>query len=293
MDFVNESTDIYTAFKPYFDATSLQEEADPSKLNQLKHELDLPQIYHWNEVEAFARIFYKLPNRQNAKDHAELNRWAQPCVDRYDGLTEDDDRTKFRDKLSAFVKLYSFLSQVMPYADPELEKLFSFGKFTLPLLKYGGDDSAVDLSGDVSLKYYRMDRVFSGAIELKEGEAEYVKSPTDVGSRKAEEDRIQLSELIKVLNEKFGTDFTEEDRLFFEQIREKASKDQDVIDTALANPLDKFQLGIRKMIEEFMIERMSENDAIVTKYMGDNKFQAAAFPILAKAIFDSIHAGKE
>ena len=63
-----------------------------------------------------------------------------------------------------------------------------------------------------------------------------------------------------------------------------------MIDTALANPLDKFQLGIRKMIEEFMIERMSENDAIVTKYMGDNKFQATAFPILAKAIFDTVHA---
>jgi type I restriction enzyme R subunit len=29
-----------------------------------------------------------------------------------------------------------------------------------------------------------------------------------------------------VLNDRFGTDFTEEDRLFFEQIKEKASKDQ-------------------------------------------------------------------
>jgi hypothetical protein len=47
---------------------------------------------------------------------------------------------------------------------------------------------------------------------------------------------------------------SEEDRLFFEQIREKASNNSQVIQTALANPLDKLQLGIRKL-EEFMVQR--------------------------------------
>ena len=50
----------------------------------------------------------------------------------------------------------------------------------------------------------------------------------------------------QVLNERFGTEFTEEDRLFFQQIKEKACKNEQVIRTALANPLDKFELGIRK-----------------------------------------------
>ena len=53
------------------------------------------------------------------------------------------------------------------------------------------------------------------------------------------------------------------------------------IKTALANPLDKFALGIRKLVEELMIQRMSENDKIVTRYMDDQQFQDAAFPILA------------
>jgi len=67
-----------------------------------------------------------------------------------------------------------------------------------------------------------------------------------------------LSEIIRVLNERFGTDFTDEDRLFFEQIKERAVKNEEVIQTAMANPLDKFQLGIRKLIEAFMIQRMSD-----------------------------------
>ncbi len=94
--------------------------------------------------------------------------------------------------------------------------------------------------------------------------------------------------VVKVLNDRFGTSFTEEDRIFFEQIREKASANQQVIATAKANPLDKFLLGIKPLIESLMIQRLSENDRIVTRYMDDQAFQNTAFPILAEAIFDTV-----
>src|SRR5437764_14831479 len=87
-----------------------------------------------------------------------------------------------------------------------------------------------------------------------------------------------------------GTEFTEEDRLFFQQIKEKACKNEQVIKTALANPLDKFELGIRMLREDFMVERMGENDKIVTRYMADREFQASAYPILAREIFDAVRA---
>ncbi len=69
LDFVNEAEDIYKAFKPYYDATSLQEGSDPQQLEKLKHELDAAQVYFWSEVEAFARVFYKPLARQSAQDH--------------------------------------------------------------------------------------------------------------------------------------------------------------------------------------------------------------------------------
>ena len=53
------------------------------------------------------------------------------------------------------------------------------------------------------------------------------------------------------------------------------------------------ELGIRKFIEEFMIQRMGENDKIVTRYMDDREFQNAAFPILAKAIFEAVRRRAE
>ncbi len=289
LDFENKPEDIYKAFKPYYDTTSLQEASDPSQLEMLKHELNLTQIYHWSEVEAFARIFYKPIYRQVAADHAQLQLHLQPAVDRFNQIEEDGERDRFRTRLLGFVNVYSFLSQIIPFADRELEMLASFGKFLVPHLPIDRGVS-VKLGNEVALRYYRLQQVAHGAINLREGEPEGVKSPTDVGTGRAPEKKAPLSEIIDVLNSRFGTAFTDEDRLFFEQILEKAVKNQRVIDTALSNPLDKFQLGIRKIIEELMIQRMSDNDDIVTRYMDDEAFQGAAFPILTKEIFDMINA---
>ncbi len=288
LDFVNEAEDIYRAFKPYYDTTSLQEVSDPLKLETLKHELDQVQVYHWNEVEAFAKVFYKPAEQQKAADHAQMQRHLQPAVDRFKAIDDEEKRREFREKLNSYVRLYSFLSQIIPYADADLEMLYSFGRLLLPHLPLDRGVAIVKVGDEVELQYYRMERIFSGAIKIAEGEAQYVKSPTDVGTGKAQDEKAPLSEIIEVLNERFGTQFNEEDRLFFQQIKEKACKNQQVIQTALANPLDKFELGIRKLIEDFMIERMADNDKIVTRYMSEGDFQGSVLPILAKEIFAAI-----
>jgi type I restriction enzyme R subunit len=290
LDFVNDAENIYRAFKPYYDRTELREASDPAMLERLKHELDQVQVYHWSEVEAFGRIFYKPLEHQAKADHAHMVQHLQPAVDRFKGLTEEEKRQDFREKLSAYVKLYAFLSQIIPYADRELEMLYSYGRFLLPYLPLDRDTLIVKVGDEVALQYYRLERVFSGAIDVKEGEGQGIKSPTEMGTGKATEEKAPLSEIIAVLNERFGTHFTEEDRLFFQQIKEKACRDRRVIETALANPLDKFELGIRKLIEDFMIERLEENDEIVTRYMDDREFQGSAFPILAREIFDTVRA---
>jgi len=293
LDFVNKAEDIFSAFKPYYDRTQLEEASDPSRLEALKHELGLAQVYHWSEVEAFARVFYKPPHQQKPRDHAEMERWLQPAVDRFKAIEQDDARQDFRDKLSGYVKLYAFLSQIIPYADPELEMLYSFGRFLLPHLPLDREGGPVKLGDEVGLRYYRMERVFSGTIDLDVGEDMGVKSPTDVGTGKAKETEAPLSEIIQVLNERFGTNFTEEDRLFFQQIKEKACNNEQVVKTAMANPdLDKFTLGIKKLIADFMIERMAENDAIVTKYMEDQQFNGAVLPLLARDIHATVRAGE-
>jgi type I restriction enzyme R subunit len=137
LDFINDAVNIYRAFKPYYDKTELAEVSDPSKLEMLKHELDQAQVYHWSEVEAFAQVFYKPTERQGPADHAHMQRHLQPAVDRFKATADECKRMEFREKLTGYVQVYSFLSQIIPYADPDLEMLYSYGRFLLPHLPIG------------------------------------------------------------------------------------------------------------------------------------------------------------
>ena len=287
LDFVNDPERIRDAFAPFYDRTELLAASDPHRLEQLKHELDDMQVYHWNEVEAFAKVFYLPPARRQPGNHARIEECLQPARDRFRGLAEDG-QTGFRDRLGAFVNLYGFLSQIIPYGDSELERLSSFGRHLLPSLQ-PTREGPIDLGDDVSLEYYRLERVSSGAVFLEEQEA-YVVSPTAVGTGNPEEERAPLSEIIKRLNERFGTEFTDEDRLFFEQVKERALRDDDVRQIAVANPFDKFSLGIRERLGQLMVERMGENDALVTRYLSDLDFQEIAFKVLAREIFQAVEA---
>lgn len=146
-----------------------------------------------------------------------MQRQLQPAVDRFKAIDDADKKQAFWDQLNAYVKMYAFLSQIIPYGDPELEMLYSYGRFLLPHLPLDRESISIKLGDEVELQFYRLERVHAGPIDLK-GDAQAVKSPTEVGTGKAKDEKAPLSEIIQVLNERFGTQFTEEDRLFFQQI---------------------------------------------------------------------------
>ncbi|MDD2390912.1 MAG: type I restriction endonuclease [Desulfobacterales bacterium] len=287
LDFVNESEDIRKAFKPYYNVTTLQESSDPNHLELLKHELNSFQVYLWSEVVGFCHVFYLPQYKQNPSDHARMEKMVAPAVDRFKAL-DAEKKEAFYEKITAYTSFYSFISQIIPYSDQELEMLYSYGRYLVPRLDSGEDGVNPHPEKEVVLQYYRIEKVMSDAIVMEDGDPYGVKSPTAVGTGKAKDEDKPLSEIIQALNDRFGTDFSDEDRLFFEQIKEKALKDERIIQTAKANPLDKFELGIRAIIESLMMQRMSENDGIVTRYMDDNNFQKTIFPILAKEIYKSI-----
>ena len=54
------------------------------------------------------------------------------------------------------------------------------------------------------------------------GATDPLKGPTGVGSGKAHDEAVALSTLIEKLNERFGTEFTAADQLFFDQVTETA-----------------------------------------------------------------------
>ena len=151
--------------------------------------------------------------------------------------------------------------------------------------------SCVLLSDDIELEYYRLQKIFSRAIDLADNDhyAE-VKGPTDVGTGDPEEDEAPLSEIIERLNERFGTDFTESERLFLQQVQHDATSRDDIRCTAEANPFDKFSLSIRPQLQKLLIERMAGNDELVTRCLDDPDFREVVYTGLLESIFDTITA---
>jgi type I restriction enzyme R subunit len=116
---------------------------------------------------------------------------------------------------------------------------------------------------------------------------------TAVGTRKAAEQDARLSEIIEVLNERFGTEFTEVDQLLFDQFVAAAKLDQEVVKRAHANVLDNFALSMKGKVEGLMIDRMDQNQEIVTRYLNDPEFQSVAFGLIVKRIYDEIRKKAE
>jgi type I restriction enzyme R subunit len=285
LDFVNEAEQIRLAFEPFYEQTVVAETADPDQLDALQHELEQMQVFTASEVEAFCQVFYRPKAKPSKSDHAALNRWLQPAVDRFMAL-DDEAQELFQGKLGAFVRLYGFLSQIMPYSDPELERLYSFGRFLLTKLPRPGDTQPLDLDGDVSLAYYRLQLMGEGSIELEGGGT--VKGPTDVGTKTAEDEKLRLSEIIDVLNARFGTEFEPADQLFLDQILAEGVADEDVRQKARANSFEHFMLSMPKIIQSLMVNRVSDNEDLVGKFLDDDKFQTSLVEQLARAIYDKV-----
>ena len=141
----------------------------------------------------------------------------------------EEEREEFRKTLVAYRNLYAFLSQIIPFQDSDLEKLYSYVRFLLTKLPKGDRGPVYDFDDEVALKYYRLQKISEGSIDLEAGKGGEVAGPTAVGHRHGTEGAmIELSQLIDILNERFGTDFKPADQLFLESIREDAVADPEI-----------------------------------------------------------------
>jgi hypothetical protein len=141
---------------------------------------------------------------------------------------------------------------------------------------------------DVALKFYRLQKISEGSIRLDQGENVPVEGPTAVGTRKARDDEVELSRLIDLINERFGTDFTQADELFFHQLREEAIADENLRQAATANTLDNFRYVFVKALEGLFIDRMEQNEEIFAKYMNDADFRKVVSEHLLKQVYEQI-----
>lgn len=287
LDFKNEEADIYEAFKPYYETTPIGDSVDPHKLNDLSHKLIQASVFTPDDLRAFSEVWFKGKRDHSGQDHKMMNAILDRCVARFNEL-EEPAQEEFRGQLMAFQKLYAFLSQVMPYFDEGLEQTYAFVRNLAAKLPLPGDGKKFTLDDDVALKYFRIQQMNEGAIDLSSGEADPLKGPSDVGTAGRKDMEVALSTLVDSLNERFGTSFTEADQLFFDQVRATAEHDENVVEAAQANNLANFSAYFGRILDDLFIQRMEGNDEIFNRVMSDQSFRKAAQEHLAKNVYERL-----
>jgi len=284
LDFANEEDDIYQAFKPYYETTPVGENADPQRLSELQHRLLEWAIFSPEDITAFAEVWYRGKRDHSASDHRVMNSVLDAVVHRF-SERDENEREEFRGLLTAYRNLYSFLSQVIPYQDSDLEKLYTFVRNLILKLPPPGDGGSFELDDEVALQYFRIQQMTDGSIDLSQGETYPLKGPTDVGTARVKDEAVSLSSLVEKLNERFGTDFTEADQLFFDQILASAEEDGSIAEAARANNFANFAAYFDRMLDELFIARMEGNEDIFSRVMSDTNFRSAAHEHLAQEVF--------
>ena len=145
-----------------------------------------------------------------------------------------------------------------------------------------------NLDDDVALKFYQLQKIGEKSITLTSGEASPVSGPTSVGTGAAGGPVIELSALIDILNEKFGTEFKPGDQLFFDSIKEDAVSTANLKQAAIVNTLDGFSYVFRKALEDLFIDRMEQNEDITAKFLNEPKFREEVSKYLEKEVYKQI-----
>lgn len=147
LDFVNDAGQVLKAFKTYYETAELEAATDPHKVYDLRAKLDAAGYYDDFEVDRVAKVQTDPQGTQKQLDAAIapvadrlLKRYTAGLQDKATAEAQEDDKAVqaakdtlealvlFKNDMSAFVRLYAFLSQIFDYGNTDIEKRFLFYK---------------------------------------------------------------------------------------------------------------------------------------------------------------------
>lgn len=250
LDFVNEADQIQLAFQPYYQTTLLEEETDPNLLYSLQGELEAFEVFTPKDIRDFAEIFFtmKTPSEK-----------LQPVLDRVVLIWKYKQETQaeeFRSTLQKYIRLYSFLSQIITFQDVELEELYVFARHLNKKLPRREQRLPYEVQDAVDLDSFRIQETYTGSIDLQKDDGLVKGFSTDMKTN-SEDEKDLLSHIITVLNETYGINLSEEDRVDIQLIRTRLEADEELRTVLQAdNPRNakiyKFNQVLDKLLLEFV-----------------------------------------
>lgn len=290
LDFANERQTILDSFQPYYEITSVTEETDVNHLYDLKTRLDQFLVYWENEINAFANVYFNPTTKiNNAKEQKYLYSFTDPAIERFKEIKEDDKKDEFKKGLRSWTNLYAFLSQIMPFTDQDFEKFYAYAKLLQIRLPKRDLTESLELGDEIALEYYRLQKIKEGSIDLIKGEDGELSGTTEAGLKREKEEEALLSEIITILNDRFGTEFEEADKLFFDQIEAELLLDKTLQVQAKVNKIDTFKYAFEDLFVTKLIERMDQNQEIFEKILEDKSFGDLVKEMMMKKVYSKMN----
>jgi len=279
LDFANETETIQKAFAPYYEATFLEEATDPHKLYELWDKLIDYHIFDQNDVENFVNTYIK------NETQIELHNLLSPTVIEFKKLLRESkgDAVGFKKTLRRYQNIYSFLSQLIPFSDVNLEKLFIFNSFLTKKLPPINGQIPLDILDDVDIGSYKVVDKGMNPIDLS-SDGKLKPPSSDAGY--SEDEKAKLSQIIKDLNETFGTYFTDDDKVFLERVKANLLDNDELVKKMELNSPENVRAVFDKYFEKEMRGLLNSNMDFYKRVADNDKLRDKLKLVLFELIYD-------
>jgi type I restriction enzyme, R subunit len=210
--------------------------------------------------------------------HGRLHAALAPAIDRFAAL-DQDAKDAFRDALARFIRTYAFLSQIVNFTDPALEADYRFSKALAAFIKPEGQ-SGLDLGQEVQLTHLRLEETFAGSLAFDPEHGEVSTIFSGAGRQTVPDDEA-LSTIIAKLNERFGTNWSDRDRVYLDVIADRLTSQPEIQQAAAVNTPENFKIVLARAFTQQLVEQMNvaeelslklldnpdEQDLVLTSYL--------------------------
>ena len=287
IDFVNTKDDILKAFQPFYQETSLAQEINTDMIYELQKELRSFKIYDDTDIENINKIYFDEDKRKANKIQAAITNALLPVQRRYNDLNQEQ-RYQFRKKCRAFVKWYSYITQIARMFDKSMHEEYIFCSY---LAKVVPPDSTVpfDLGNRIKLEYYNLEKTYEGSIHL-EKEKKGVYEPAKMKKKvKMVETLSPLEKVIEKINQQYMGNFTEGDKVVITTLHQKLKNNKKLMKSVQVNDRQIFEKNIfPQLFDDVAQEAYMESTETYTKLFEDAGKYRAIMNALAQTMFEEL-----
>jgi type I restriction enzyme, R subunit len=251
LDFVNDTEMIKKAFQPYYETTVLSEGTDPNILHNLASDIFATKLFAEEEVERISTLYF------TDADPGRINSEIDFIAKRVNELKEQD-MVELQSILLEYIKKYAFISQIITYTDTSLEKLYVFLRILVKKMKIERTELPKEVLDKIDLESIKIPRTTQGSIALDES-GEKLEPMGDGRGGLSDEDTDFLSLILKEVNERFGTEFTTEDRVILNDLSKRLLENKKLKGTIQNNAVDAAKIRYKKMYQDEKVKMLNSH----------------------------------